>query len=466
MCTFIWRQYGLFEDTRIPTNWEDDIEIQLKYNWNIEHTLQGINISHLEKENHLQNAILGGYVSSLEGILSLTVFLPVGKPWCELTEAAARSQQHDAIQEQLAQERPVSQVLPGGVCLFVCLFVRFFVCLFGWLVGWLVVVVVAAAAGVVVVVVVVGGGGGLACVECINNINTVVIIWLFHINLTIDKWYPTYHILNIKFCWKLSPSTAFGLPGRLRKVHEQDIQSHLGTERKGREVHENLVETSFAEISCFGILPEVWVHPVWIECEIYIWYNYPTFWTCIKVKEHLNNEKARWEAKDGEDDSWSTDLLDAAQAAREKHLSHVQEMFGREKEARERFSVSSFSFGKNIDFMPGARLLMIDSTWYRRIAKDKLHEHHQDLLGRERAANEAKCLWDEYCILWPFLPTDLLSVCHLQPLPLLLFPEPASRCTWSHPKRTECKGAAFPSVSKTLGINRHILRLGCSITSA
>jgi hypothetical protein len=23
------------------------------------------------------------------------------------------------------------------------------------------------------------------------------------------------------------------------------------------------------------------------------------------------------------------------------------------------------------------------------IAKDKLHEHHQDLLGRERAANEA-----------------------------------------------------------------------------
>ena len=190
------------------------------------------------------------------------------------------------------------------------------------------------------------------------------------------------------------------------------------------------------------------VHPVWIECEIYIWYNYPTFWTCIKVKEHLNNEKARWEAKDGEDDSWSTDLLDAAQAAREKHLSHVQEMFGREKEARERFSVSSFSFGKNIDFMPGARLLMIDSTWYRRIAKDKLHEHHQDLLGRERAANEAKCLWDEYCILWPFLPTDLLSVCHLQPLPLLLFPEPASRCTWSHPKRTECKEQPFPQFPK------------------
>ena len=34
------------------------------------YTLQGINISHLgEKENHLQNAIFGGYVSSLEGIL-------------------------------------------------------------------------------------------------------------------------------------------------------------------------------------------------------------------------------------------------------------------------------------------------------------------------------------------------------------------------------------------------------------
>ena len=32
-------------------------------------TLQGINISHpCEKENHLQNAIFGGYVSSLEGI--------------------------------------------------------------------------------------------------------------------------------------------------------------------------------------------------------------------------------------------------------------------------------------------------------------------------------------------------------------------------------------------------------------
>lgn len=142
-------------------------------------------------------------------------------------------------------------------------------------------------------------------------------------------------------------------------------------------------------------------YPVWRDCrEIgYTWYNYPTFWTCIKVKEHLNNEKARWEAKDGEDDSWSTDLLDAAQAAREKHLSHVQEMFGREKEARERFSVSSFSFSKkSIDFMPGAGLLMIDSTWYWWIAKDKLHEHHQDLLGRERAANEAKCLWDEYCL--------------------------------------------------------------------
>ena len=34
-------------------------------------TLQGINISHLgEKENHLQNAIVGGYVSSLEGNFS------------------------------------------------------------------------------------------------------------------------------------------------------------------------------------------------------------------------------------------------------------------------------------------------------------------------------------------------------------------------------------------------------------
>ena len=35
-------------------------------------TLQGINISHLgEKENHLQNAIFGGYVSFLEGNLRL-----------------------------------------------------------------------------------------------------------------------------------------------------------------------------------------------------------------------------------------------------------------------------------------------------------------------------------------------------------------------------------------------------------
>ena len=34
-------------------------------------TLQGINISHLgEKEYHLQNAIFGGYVSSLEGTSS------------------------------------------------------------------------------------------------------------------------------------------------------------------------------------------------------------------------------------------------------------------------------------------------------------------------------------------------------------------------------------------------------------
>ena len=33
------------------------------------YTLQGINISPpWEKENHLQNAIFGGYVSSLEGI--------------------------------------------------------------------------------------------------------------------------------------------------------------------------------------------------------------------------------------------------------------------------------------------------------------------------------------------------------------------------------------------------------------
>ena len=40
-------------------------------------TLQGINISHLgspgEKENHLQHAILGGYVSSLEGSLRFTL---------------------------------------------------------------------------------------------------------------------------------------------------------------------------------------------------------------------------------------------------------------------------------------------------------------------------------------------------------------------------------------------------------
>jgi len=34
----------------------------------MEFTLQGINISHLGKENHLQNAIFWGYVSSLEGI--------------------------------------------------------------------------------------------------------------------------------------------------------------------------------------------------------------------------------------------------------------------------------------------------------------------------------------------------------------------------------------------------------------
>ena len=50
-------------------NRDTKFEKSLKPQPIIRSTLQGINISHLgEKENNLQNAIFGGYVSSLEGI--------------------------------------------------------------------------------------------------------------------------------------------------------------------------------------------------------------------------------------------------------------------------------------------------------------------------------------------------------------------------------------------------------------
>ena len=58
----------LFCQTRFTKKWYrfGDTDCLSKKN-----TLQGINIPSWEKENHLQNAIFGGYVSFLEGIILL-----------------------------------------------------------------------------------------------------------------------------------------------------------------------------------------------------------------------------------------------------------------------------------------------------------------------------------------------------------------------------------------------------------
>ena len=99
-----------------------------------------------------------------------------------------------------------------------------------------------------------------------------------------------------------------------------------------------------------------------------------------------------------------------------------------------------------------------DSRWWRQtlqwIAKDKLHEHHQDLLGRERAANEADFETDWLCVAFPSY-WSLISLPLASFLCFCFFPEPASRCTWSHPKRTECKGAALLSVGQIQKYSNH-----------
>ena len=60
-------------------------------------TLQGINISHLGKrKNHLQNAILGGYVSSLEGIC-LFVCLVYTKNTCHIIPTWVRMMEETLV---------------------------------------------------------------------------------------------------------------------------------------------------------------------------------------------------------------------------------------------------------------------------------------------------------------------------------------------------------------------------------
>ena len=195
------------------------------------------------------------------------------------------------------------------------------------------------------------------------------------------------------------------------------------------------------------------------DCKLMVWLLLcvSRFAKPTKVKESLSNEKAQKTTtltdmvQDGCMKPFSLLNIDSrrdgAQAAREKHLTHVQDLLSREKEARVRLSVPAWKYTTT-------------SRWnshehYKRVKTINKKDQEEikrfpQRLPRISFMNITKiCLGEsaqlmrqhDLCLNWP----PDISWLFISQCPFLshCVPESPSRCTWSNPKRTECSWAAL-----------------------